>query len=365
MSRIVKVNGDYRLQVQSGGNIILDTTGTTHGNSPGMVTIYGNLDVKGSTTTVESTNTSINDNIIQLNYIQNGSTGGAGISSANSYQSGIEIERGSYGNARFVFNELVTFYDASLSANMSGAFLLQTVTTGGSAALNALQLRTIVSDTTADIGFDLQGSSRVLTIFNSGGTVGLAGYTLAQNATSYSNRVTALYVAGNYSSIPNVAFLQQYIASNYNGSGQGQATVNSLQYPITGSISAANSSIAASLTNIVFQIAGTTQVTIDSTGTLMGNVKVGAPAAPNTITNSTANNLILTTSNSSKAVEINAITQFDNLNQTVTYTSAGTQIYSSATVGPAKTGIYFTNFTNRVPDELISRNRAVLLSILL
>jgi len=40
-------------------------------------------------------------------------------------------------------------------------------------------------------------------------------------------------------------------------------------------------------------------------------------------------------------------------------------MYSSSVFGPGRTGVYFTNNTITTPDELISRNRAVLLSILL
>jgi len=48
MSRVVNVyNGDYKVAVQDGGNITLDT-----GNLEGNVIVTGNLEVKGTTTTV-------------------------------------------------------------------------------------------------------------------------------------------------------------------------------------------------------------------------------------------------------------------------------------------------------------------------
>ena len=43
-------------------------------------------------------------------------------------------------------------------------------------------------------------------------------------------------------------------------------------------------------------------------------------------------------------------------------TSGKTKIYSQATSGPGKTGLYITNVNTS--DELVSKNRAVLLSIL-
>ena len=127
MSRILKVSqGDYRLQVQTGGNIILDT-----GNAAGTVTITGNLDVLGTQTVVESVNSYITDNIIQLNYNPNNPYGGDGISSALGYQAGIEIGRGSRDWAEFVFSEQVTHYDTLLNSNIVGTFQVKTRNTVG------------------------------------------------------------------------------------------------------------------------------------------------------------------------------------------------------------------------------------------
>ena len=140
------------------------------------------------------------------------------------------------------------------------------------------------------------------------------------------------------------------------------AIVSSVQYPITGTVSAANSSIQAGSTSIVFQIAQTTIATVSATGVQLGNLQVGGTSTPNTISNVTSNPLILTSTNG--VVEVNAVMTLDD--QTApTYASGKSKVYSSATAGPGRTGIYFTNNTSQTPDELISRNRAVLLSILL
>jgi len=57
------------------------------------VTVTGNLTVNGSTTTVTSTNTTITDNLLELN---------SGLTSSNSNDSGILIERGSSGNNAYI-----------------------------------------------------------------------------------------------------------------------------------------------------------------------------------------------------------------------------------------------------------------------
>jgi hypothetical protein len=331
MSRIVKIsNGDYKLQVQTGGNIILDTQSTS-----GTVTVFGNLDVKGNVSYIESVNTEIKDNILQLNYGQTGN----GISSANNYSSGIEVIRGNYNAAQFIFNEQLTHFDSTTGTTIAGTWSARTA----NGTLNAIQLRTLVTDGTGNLTFDLQNSAVTLRVANS--------------ANYYQN-------VSNANDIPNLEYLQHYVYSNYTGGNtQGIAVVNSIQSPLAGTTSTATSSIVAGSTNIVFQVLQNTLVTIDSTGTRLGNIKVGAVATPNTIGNITSNNLILTSVNN--VVEIAGYMNLDDQAGSQSYSSGITKIWSSPTVGPGRTGVYITNNSNQTPDELISRNRAVLLSILL
>ena len=62
--KLVQVrDGDYKLQVQNGGQIVLDT-----GNGFGQVYITGDLYVNGLTTTINSTTLTVDDNIICLLY---------------------------------------------------------------------------------------------------------------------------------------------------------------------------------------------------------------------------------------------------------------------------------------------------------
>jgi hypothetical protein len=55
-------NSDYKVKVQSGGNITLDT-----GLNSGITTVTGNLVVLGGTTQVSSSDLNLKDNIITLN----------------------------------------------------------------------------------------------------------------------------------------------------------------------------------------------------------------------------------------------------------------------------------------------------------
>jgi hypothetical protein len=85
-------------------------------SSPSIV-IDGNLTVTGSTTSVETVNSVINDNIIVLNQneIGDGITAGT---------AGIEIERGSSDNAALIFNEATDNWEVRIGsslANIRGA----------------------------------------------------------------------------------------------------------------------------------------------------------------------------------------------------------------------------------------------------
>lgn len=71
-----------------------DVTVTTSGN----LTVTGDLTVNGNTTTVNTTELTIEDNVITLNSTQTGTP-------ATSLRSGIEVERGDTANAILQFNE--------------------------------------------------------------------------------------------------------------------------------------------------------------------------------------------------------------------------------------------------------------------
>jgi hypothetical protein len=97
MSKYLRIPyGDYKIEVQDGGRITLDT-----GTETGEVVITGDLTVNGTTTTVNSTELTVDDNIIVLNEGENGSGVTLNIS-------GIEIDRGAFPSAQIVYNENMT-----------------------------------------------------------------------------------------------------------------------------------------------------------------------------------------------------------------------------------------------------------------
>jgi hypothetical protein len=77
------------------GELIVSAAGDGNGD----VTIAGNLTVNGTTTTLNTNEVTIEDNIIQINSNQEGTP-------ASSLVSGLEVNRGSETNFQFVFAEL-------------------------------------------------------------------------------------------------------------------------------------------------------------------------------------------------------------------------------------------------------------------
>ena len=103
MDKYLRVaDGNYRVVVKEGGRITLDT-----GTEVGDVYITGNLVVEGTTTTLDTVNTVVEDNIIELN---KGETGN-GITRDGA--SGIRVDRGTIQDAQFLFVENVTWTDTA------------------------------------------------------------------------------------------------------------------------------------------------------------------------------------------------------------------------------------------------------------
>ena len=101
---VLKVQGDYIIKTQTSGSIRLDT-----GSSTGTVTITGNLDVQGTTTTIESTVATIKDNTIVLN---SGQSALQQVTAGNG-TAGIIIDRGASADldyaATFLYNDKRTW----------------------------------------------------------------------------------------------------------------------------------------------------------------------------------------------------------------------------------------------------------------
>lgn len=321
MSRVLKVSqSNYRLQTASGGTITLDT-----GTDVGTVIVTGDLVVQGETTTINTTNLAIEDNIIVLNKNQTGA--GITLASPINGQAGVQISRGSRAAGLFLFDENINHYDYPNTTNVGGTFILKT--SDGKKA--GLQLATIVNDGSSNLVFDMQSSDGVLSVANS---------------TNYYQRVT------HDNDIPNWRTVTNYVAAS-----NGVATVDRMYYPPGAAFGFEDSKVQAFNTNIQFYVGQQIRATISPVGVSVNNINLFT----DTITNTSANNLVLTAINNN--VKVDAVLNLSDQSLSPAVVSGVTKLYSTATVGPGKSGLFFKNVNTS--DELVSKNRAVLLSILL
>lgn len=344
MSKIVRVSeSNYRLQVQSGGTITLDT-----GTDLGWVEVTGNLRVKGTTTTIDTANMTIEDNIILLN---KGETG-AGVTEGTS---GLEVARGTLPNARLIFNESVQWYDPVNAEYVQGAwtFVDSTGKTGG------IRVASVANDGNADLVFDLQNSDKVLLIGNS---------------VNYEARLS------DPNHVPNLQWVYDYVDATGGMAVVDKIYKNDVYGQKKALVQTYNNAGNGQVRMYINQVSHQT-FQVDTFGLTMYDSASGDPKVninQSTITNqSNVDNLILTASTG--IVEVEAFAQLNDRSVittpdplAVSFVADATVMFSSPVAGAGKTGIYFVHkrsgepgqtINETVNDELIAKNRALLFSM--
>jgi len=92
----------------------------------GTLTVTGDLTVNGTTTTLNTNTLAVEDNIIVLN---------SNVTSTPSLDAGIEVERGTYTNAKIYWNEAANAWYISTPGDSNGAATDAVISTGGSVNL--------------------------------------------------------------------------------------------------------------------------------------------------------------------------------------------------------------------------------------
>ena len=349
MGQFFRVNGDYNIKVKDGGTIKLDT-GTS-----GDTIITGNLTVQGDVTSVSTTNLEIKDRIITLNDGENG----PGVSLL---YSGIEIDRGTYVDstavprAAFVWNETNPGFTTDEDpASASGYWQIVTgssETAYGFADSN-LKVRRILTDTSTDSGD--------LTLIGTGtGVVKVAG------TTNYRLQVT------DNDDIPNKDYVDFSILNNPTfqiRAPQGQDTRVIIADK---QVSPDNTTTGGSLLYYGNQSGyPTTESTVGFfvDGVLAANIYADRVQLQRLefdqteiLTVGSGNDNIKFTPYGTGKVEVNASLQINNDIGSPGIVSGSHVIYSRAE-SAGKSGIYFVNTENN-RDELVSKNRALLFSML-
>ena len=353
MGQFFRVNGDYNIKVKDGGTIKLDT-GTS-----GDTIITGNLTVQGDVTSVSSTNLEIKDRIITLNDGENGP-------GVTLLYSGIEIDRGTYVDstavprAAFVWNETNPgFATDEDPASASGYWQIVTgssETAYGFADSN-LKIRRILTDSSTDSGD--------LTLIGTGtGVVKVAG------TTNYRLQVT------DNDDIPNKDYVDFSILNNPTfqiRAPQGQDTrVIIADKDITPNNASTGGSLAyyqaatgypistdgASESGVGFLVDGTLTATFYRNRVVLQSLEI----VDSEIRHDSSNENIFINTNGTGKLQTNYAIQLDN-NAVSPAIVSGSHVIYSKPESTGKSGIYFVN-TENTRDELVSKNRALLFSML-
>ena len=322
MTKYVVTSGDYHIKTNDAGSIFLDT-----GNQIGQVYMTGNLVVKGTTTQVDATNLDLKDNIIVLNSGEQG----AGVSLSTA---GIEIDRGSKPNTQFVFDETVSWNDPVTQTIKQGGFKTRDIN-GGNIGLEVRSISTGGGD---------------LYLINAGtGVISVSG------TNAYENQVT------DDDDIPNKKYVDvqiaaQVAAADFQKIRDGSSSFTQMvvaDFETTGLTSVASITVdGVNNVNFYDNRSELHDLRIDgsriSTTTSNADLTLSAPGTGSVVIDDQL--LILTTPSP------------DDGSVDPAQPTDGLKVYAK-TQGVGKTGLYYVN-SNNVRDEIISKNRSLLLSMI-
>jgi hypothetical protein len=356
MGQYFRVNGDYNIRVKDGGTIKLDT------GPSGDTIITGNLTVQGDVTSVSTTNLEIEDRIITLN------DGDSGPGVTLTY-SGMEINRGTYVDstvvprAAFVWNETNPPSHATNDTDEdptsgSGYWMVATGQDGAYGFKDSnIKLRRILTDASTDSGD--------LTLIGTG-----SGVVKVKGTTNYRLQVT------DDDDIPNKDYVDYSILNNPTfqiRAPQNQDTrVIIGDKDITPNLASTGGSLAyyqtatgypistdgALESGVGFLVDGILTATFYSNRVLLQSLEI----VDSEIRHNSSNENIFINTNGTGKLQTNYAIQLDN-NAVSPAIVSGSHIIYSKPQSTGKSGIYFVNTENN-RDELVSKNRALLFSML-
>ena len=318
MSKYVNVpTGNYSVIVQDNGTITLDT-----GFQQGTTTITGNLVVQGDTTTVTSQNLNIKDNILTLN---TGETG-AGITLNDS---GLEMDRGTYVNALFTFNENIQWSDPVTDTTKTGGFVFKD-------ANNALiGIRTNNINTG---GGDLY-------LINAGtGTVSVTGTVDYEDNVSDDDDLTNKKYVDD-------AITNAFSTVNISTIGQGNVGTQT-------AIAIADVDVSGVPSYIDFAIDGVANTRLYEDRLELPEVRI----VGSLIETTSSNQDMIISSPGTGVVQVDDTLHIRQAVSTPTAPADGNKLYM-ATEAYGQTGMFFVN-AQGTRDELISKNRSILYSMI-
>jgi hypothetical protein len=330
MSKVLRVGAsNYKVAVNNGGTITLDV-----GNSPGQVVVTGNLVVQGETTSINTSQITIEDQILILNkgFDANGNALDfpAGIEDNGSGRvSGIEINRGSnpsYPPARIVFDEEITWFDSQTGTNKFGAFSISADNNNN--FMIGLRTNAIVTKDNADLVFSL-GT----------GTLSVRG-----SVGNYEDRCT------DPDDIPNVQFVDDFVVSYFETTPPEFLKVGDSVLQIYD-----DSEDPETLLQLRLNNEPAAEWRLDSFE--VQNIRI----AGNEISTTTSNQDLIISCDGTGSVVVNDVLKL-TISSDPAYEVDGIKVYAK-TQAYGGSGIFFVNKENN-RDELISKSKAIAYSMI-
>tara|TARA_B100002019_G_C21274721_1_gene604649 strand:+ start:97 stop:1074 length:978 start_codon:yes stop_codon:yes gene_type:complete len=325
MSKFVNVpNGDFTVKVQDNGTIRLDT-----GAGIGEVRVTGNLVIEGTTTTVNSTNLEIEDNILTLN--RGETSNGVGEGTA-----GIQIDRGtaSDGDAQILFDESIEHVNPNApSTQVFGTFKFVR-TDGQMVGIRAPSIQT--------------GGGQLYLDTNN------QPVTIIGNSTQYAQNIN-----GQDEALVNVEYVDLAI----------QQTLSDLAITKIASgntiVEATDATDGSNESRVDFMMDSSVVSTFFPDRIELNEIRI----KNSTISGTVSNGDLELEAPGTGTVLIKDVLQIAETPGTDDFAidplapTNGVKVYAKSE-GPGNTGLYYVN-TNNERDELISRNRALLFGYLL
>lgn len=323
---VLKLSGDYRVSARS-GTVTLDAP---------LTIVNGNLTVMGATTTIESINATIKDNIIILNSgeVGPGVTPGGGTA-------GIMIARGNSDDpsvgAFLLFDEA-----PAITINGTPIYGRWIIGKPNSTVGKILEVGVIILPTAINT-FTFFGG------FNPQAVISVGGYTRGVGD-DYENRIN------HPDHIPNKAYVDSIVGSTIFAQklqvGDSFVEINDDSISTSSVYYSPASKVKVALnttSNIVFQLEGTAA---QFYGLQINDTTIQSRITGTNITVEPGNNGIVQLASAIRIERTTAIAS----------TASYTGIYSTSTVGGGGTGLYYVNTTDT--DELVSRKRAIIYGII-
>jgi hypothetical protein len=334
MGQYLRTNGDYNIKTTDGGIITLDT-----GTNVGFVKITGNLIVEGETLTVAATDLNVEDNIITVNF---GETG-AGISRPGGL-SGLQVDRGSLPPASFLFDEASDAWIITEGAAPFGPFSYEN---------SALRVNTIKTAATP------LNPNANLTLIGTG-----VGVVTVDGTLNYDQQV----ITYGDNAIPNKKYVDDAIFNNPTfqiRSGDTRVIIGDSGVP--GSVDTHDSIVDRDLvegqSGISLVVDGLAIAQFYQNRLELGQLEINNNFEITTRFGITNENIIVRTQGTGK-LETNYGLQLTVHSATPTAISGSTILYSNSPKA-GTTGLFYAHSDRNSDDEeLVSKNRALLFSML-